>query len=130
MVSKNQEVSIRVGGVEVLGLITYRSEADITIKINSPYQGLTGGLHIPYFSRPFNSFLSSYGDSTAKHLLQNLYELGHFLKENRDFLRLQSAVCFDGKDYSDHQCQNEFFDKCFPFGIPIGTRNEVLEILR
>ncbi len=128
--SNKEEVTINVGGIEVSGQITHRSEADISIRIDSPYQGLTRGLHIPYFSRPYNSFLTSYGESTARHLLKELYELSLYLHENRDFIILQSAVYFSGSNYSDQECQNIFFDNCFPFIVPVGTRDEVMEILR
>ena len=128
--SNEQTVTITADGITVKGQIIHRSDADINIRIISPYQGLSRGLHIPYFSRPTNSFLTSYGESTAEYLLKELYKLGRFLQENRDYLRLQSAVYFAGSDYSDRECQNLFFEKCFPFIVVIDSRDEVMKILK
>ena len=128
--SKTQEFSIRVDGVEVSGEITYRSEADIAVRITKPYRGLSNGCHIPYFSRPINSFLTDYGDSMAENLLKYLYELGWYMEQNRKFIQLQFKFHFHDENYADWDLQNRFFDSTFPFVVPIDTRDEVLEILR
>ena len=128
--SKDQKVSIRVDIVDVLGEITFRSEADIVIKIIEPYQGLANGCHIPYFSRPIHSFLTDYGDKMAENLLKYLYELSWFLEKNRKFIKLQLSLHFHNGDYSDWECQNRFFDSTFPFIVPIDTRGEVIKLLK
>ena len=117
-------------GEEVNGTITFRSELDICVKITSPYKGLSRCKHIPYFSRPHNSFMTDYGKSTAKSILSHLYELGRYLEDNREFLALQRALHFYNSDYSDPDCQKRFFDSSFPFLIPNGTRDDVMECLR
>jgi hypothetical protein len=127
--SKKQEVSIKVDGVEVIGEITYRSDADIAIRITMPYRGLTNGSHIPYFSRPIHSFLTGYGDKMAENLLKYLYELGLYMEENRKFIKLQLALHFADENYSDLECQNRFFNSTFPFIVPIDTRDDVLRQL-
>ena len=129
IMSLNQEVSINLDGVKVLGEITYRSEADISIRITKPYMGLSNGCHIPYFSRPIHSFLTDYGDKMAENLLKYLYELNWFMEKNRKFIKLQLSLHFHNGDYSDWECQNRFFDSTFPFIVPIDTRDEVLRIL-
>jgi hypothetical protein len=128
--SKNQEVSIKADGVEVIGEITYRSEVDIAIRITKPYQGLSNGCHIPYFSRPIHSFLTDYGDKMAENLLKYLYELGWYMGENNKFIKLQLSLHFHDGDYSDWECQNRFFDSTFPFIVPIDTRTDVLRSLQ
>ena len=128
--SKNQEITIVAEGKTVKGDITFRNESDISVKITSPYSGLTGGLHIPYFSRPYNSFMTEYGDKTAENLLKGLWELGSYMEENQKFLKLQLALHFYQGDYSDRECQTRFFDSSFPFLIPNCTREDVLECLK
>ncbi len=128
--SKNQEITIVAEGKTIKGEIIFRNESDISVKITSPYSGLTGGLHIPYFSRPYHSFMTEYGDRTAENLLKGLWELGSYMAEHRKFLKLQLAVHFYHGDYADRACQTRFFDSSFPFLIPYGTREEVLECLK
>ena len=128
--SKGQELSIKVDGVEARGSIFHRSEADIGIRILSPYQGFSTGLHIPYFSRPYHSFLTEYGDRTAENLLKYLFELSLYMKENRKFIDLQFALHLQGDDYLSSESQDRFFGSTFPFMVPIGSRDEVLEVLR
>ena len=128
--SKKQEVSIKVDGIEVVGEIFYRSEADIALRITKPYQALTNGCHIPYFSRPIHSFLDDYGDKMAENLLKYLYELGKYMEENCKFITLQLALHFHDEDYSDWDCRNRFFGSTFPFVVPIDTRDDVLEVLK
>jgi hypothetical protein len=128
--AKKQEVSIKVDGVEVIGEITYRSEADLAIRITKPYQMLTNGCHIPYFSRPIHSFLTGYGDKMAENLLKYLYELGLYMGKNSKFIKLQLSLHFHDGDYSDQDCQNRFFGSTFPFIVPIDTRDDVLRSLK
>jgi len=128
--SKNQEISIVAEGKTIKGEITFRNESDISVKIISPYSGLTGGLHIPYFSRPCHSFMMEYGDRTGENLLRGLWELGSYMEEHQKFLKLQLAFHFHQGDYSDRECQTRFFDSSFPFLVPNGTREDVLECLK
>ena len=128
--SNKHEFSIKVDGVDVIGEITCRSEADIAIKITKPYQGFTNGCHIPYFSRPRHSFLTDYGDKMAENLLKYLYELSRYLEKNRKFIKLQLSLHFHNGDYSDWECQNRFFDSTFPFIVPIDTREQVIQIMQ
>jgi hypothetical protein len=128
--SKKQEVSIKVDGVEVIGEITYRSEADIAIRITKPYQGLTNGCHIPYFSRPIHSFLTDYGDKMSENLLKYLYELGWYMGENRKFIEIQFSLHLHGDEYLSGNSQDRFFGSTFPFVVPIDTRDDVLEVLK
>ncbi len=128
--SKYQGITIVAEGKTVNGEITFRTESDISVKITSPYSGLIGGLHIPYFSRPYHSFMTAYGDKTAENLLKGLWELGSYMEENRKFLKLQLAFHFNQGDYSDRQCQTRFFDSSFPFLVPFGTRENILECLK
>jgi len=126
----SQAISINVNGNEVTGEIVFRSEGDIGVKIISPYHDLSSGLHIPYFSRPYNSFLTDYGDYTAQNLLKYLYELGLYLEENSKFIKMQRALHFHDGDYSNMEHEDRFFGSTFPFIVPIGTRDEVMAILR
>ena len=128
--SKNQEITIVAEGKTVIGEITFRNESDVSVKITSPFSGLTGGLHIPYFSRPYHSFMTAYGDKTAENLLKGLWELGSYMEANRKFLKLQLAFHFHQGDYSDRECQTRFFDSSFPFLVPYGTRENILECLK
>ena len=125
----NQKFQITVDGVEVKGEISHRTEADLIIQINDPYLNLSNGCHIPYFSRPINSFLTDYGMKTAENLLKYLYELGQYMVMNKKFIKLQFVLHFSDGDLSDHECQNRFFNSTFPFVVPIDTRNDVLRRL-
>jgi hypothetical protein len=128
--SNRQEVSIEIDNVQVIGEITHRSEADIAVKIISPYTELSNGLHIPYFSRPYHSFLTEYGDKMAENLLQYLYELGLYMDENRNFIRMQFSFHFRDENYSKWECQERFINSTFPFVVPIDTRDDVLRRLQ
>ncbi len=125
----SQPISIEIKGVEVAGEITYRTEGDIVVKILSPYHDLSSSLHIPYFSRPYHSFLTDYGDLTAQNLLKYLYELGLYLEENVKFVKMQLCLHFHDEDYSSMERQERFFGSTFPFLVPVGTRNDVLRML-
>ena len=128
---KLQAIAIRLdSGIKIQGEITHRSESDITVKIISPYEGLSGSLHIPYFSRPLNSFETDYGDITAEQLLDKLYDLGRYMDKNSNFLQLQIALHFYDGDWSSEDHQKRFFDSSFPFLLPLGTTRDVLNILR
>ena len=126
----SQEFEIKVDGTKVLGEITYRSEADIVIRITEPFAGLTHGSHIPYFSRPVNSFLTEYGDKMAENLLKYLYELGFYIKENGSFIRVQLAIHFPNEDYSGLRTRDRFFGSTFPFVVPMDLREEIFEIIQ
>jgi hypothetical protein len=128
---KLQPIAIRhESGIKIQGEITHLSESDITVKILSPYKDLSGSLHIPYFSRPLNSFETEYGDITAEQLLDKLYDLGRYMDENNNFLQLQIALHFYDGDWSSEDHQKRFFDSSFPFLVPLGTTMDVLNILR
>ena len=128
--SNRQGITINVNNVRVIGEITHRSEADIVVKIISPYQQLSNGLHIPYFSRPYHSFLAEYGDRTAENLLKYLFELGLYLGEEIGFISNQMCLHFHDGDYSNSASQDRFFGSTFPFAVPVGTREEVLRQLK
>ena len=128
--SKNQEVTIEVGGVAVRGEITHRSEADIVIKIRDPFHGLSHGSHIPYFSRPIHSFMTEYGMSMAENLLTYLYELGLYIKKHSTFIRLQLAIHFPNEDSSGLRTRDRFFGSTFPFVVPMDLREEIFEIIQ
>lgn len=122
-----QETSIQIeNGIEVKGVITNRSEADINVEIVSPYRSFTAGLHISYFSRPYHSFLTDYGDRTAENLLKYLYELCEYLEKNKKFIKMQHAFHFRDGDYSDRESKDRFFNSTFPFVVPLDTRDDVL----
>ena len=125
-----QEFAIKVDGTKILGEVTYRSEADIVIRITEPFQGLTHGSHIPYFSRPVNSFLTEYGDKMAENLLKYLYELGFYIRENGAFIRVQLAIHFPIEDYSCLRTRDRFFGSTFPFVVPMDIREEIFEIIQ
>lgn len=94
-----EKISIMSGEVTVEGRITYRSGGDICVEITKPYQGLSTGLHIPYFGRPFHSFDGEYGDECAKELLTELYEIALHVESNMDSLRIALREAQEGKAY-------------------------------
>ena len=127
---KNKKIfQIEVDGIEVKGEIIHRTDAELIIQISAPYTNLSSGCHIPYFSRPINSFLTSYGIAMAENLLKYLFELGWYIEKNSMFIKLQFALHFRDGDYSNQECINRFFDSTFPFVVPIDTRNDVLRRL-
>ena len=127
--NKQHKIQIKINGVNVKGVILHRSEADIFIEITEPYTNMGSGCHIPYFSRPINSFLTEYGDKMAENLLKYLYELGWYMETNRKFIKLQFALHFLDEDYSDQKCRDRFFNSTFPFIVPIDTRDDVVRSL-
>ncbi|MBT4713753.1 MAG: hypothetical protein HOB84_03165 [Candidatus Marinimicrobia bacterium] len=127
--SCNQKISETIDGILVTGIITFRSESDISVRIMSPFIGLTGQQHIPYFSRPFNSYLTVYGDTVAVHLLKQLSDLGSYIDKNKAFLKLQLSLHFYGCEYSNEDCQKRFFDSSFPFLVPYSLKGQVMGLL-
>jgi hypothetical protein len=127
--SCNQKISETIDGILVTGIISFRSESDISVRIMSPFIGLTGQQHIPYFSRPFNSYLTEYGDTVAVHLLKQLSDLGSYIDKNKAFLKLQLSLHFYGCEYSNEDCQKRFFDSSFPFLVPYSLKGQVMELL-
>lgn len=92
-----QEISTTVDGVQVRGVITHRSGSDIDVRITSPYQNISRGLHIPYFARKVHSFIGSRGDEAAVHLLRGIYEIAGFIAVNHpglsdEFARLNADI--------------------------------------
>lgn len=75
---------------EIEGAITHRSGSDLSVEINKPYQNLYTSSHIPTFARPYRSFDGEYGDSRARELLSELYNLGSYIDEN--FTELQQSL--------------------------------------
>jgi len=128
--SSNQEISTTIDGLIVKGIITFRSESDISVKIISPFSGLTGRQHIPYFSRPYNSYLTDYGDTVAMNLLKQLSDLGAYINENQAFLKLQLSLHFYDCEYSNEESQKRFFDSSFPFLVPYSLKDQVVEIVK
>lgn len=88
-------ISINVDGVEVEGAILFRTPCDIVVEILSPYQGLKGKSHIPYFMT-MDNFMGPFGDERAQTLLEDLYLCGRFLYPNLESLR---------KKWAEHQEQ-------------------------
>ena len=127
--SCNQKISETIDGILVTGIISFRSESDISVRIMSPFIGLTGQQHIPYFSRPFNSYLTVYGDTVAVHLLKQLSDLGSYIDKNKAFLKLQLSLHFYGCEYSNEDCQKRFFDSSFPFLVPYSLKGQVMGLL-
>lgn len=126
----DQKITITTAtNVKVAGSIIHVSEADISVLIRSPYMHLHAGLHIPYFSRPVNSFFTVYGKRTAENLLSYLYDLGHYLEEHEKFIKLQFALHFQEGDYGDDACRQRFFGSTFPFMVPLNTREDVMRRL-
>jgi len=84
-----ERISIDVAGIRVEGEIVFRSRSDIDVRIVSPYRGITAGLHMAYFfmGDPANDYRGPRGDQTAAELLEELYELGKFIAENKQDLR-------------------------------------------
>ncbi len=79
---KGNIVKIDIDGISIEGEITHRSGGDICVKITQPFVGLDTGRHIPYFSRPGNSYLGEYGDETAEQLLLSLFRLSNYTDAN------------------------------------------------
>jgi hypothetical protein len=84
------KILINVEGVEVEGAILHRTSRDIVVGITSPYQGLQGSSHIPYFMTTA-SFSGPFGDMRAQTLLADLYLCGRFLVQNLESLRKRWA---------------------------------------
>ena len=119
--------SMSTDNKEILGKVTHRCASDIAIEIISPYQNLTGKLHIPYFSRPYNSFDGEYGDETARRLLNNIYEIGLHLEKNIATLK-HGLIERNIQDVNSEHC-HAFFDDKFPMTIPCDTIEEIIDIL-
>ena len=74
--------------------------------------------------------MTEYGDRTAENLLKDLWELGSYIEENQKYLKLQLAFHFHQGDYSGRESQTRLLDSLFPFLLPHGTRENILECLK
>ena len=83
--NNDKPIKILIGNIDVEGKTTHRSNRDMGIKIIRPFQNISTGLHIPYFSD--KSFNGDYGDERAKDLLKKLYIIGDYLDTNIDNLK-------------------------------------------
>jgi len=78
--SQHEEaIETTVEGRLVRGVIFHRTGSDILVRISSPYCGITGGLHIPYFGRQRFSYIGQHGDETALYLLGNVFLLALYI---------------------------------------------------
>ena len=98
------KILINVEGVDVEGIILCRTARDIAVEITSPYQGLQGKSHIPYFMTTA-TFSGPFGDERAQTLLADLYLCGRFLFPNLESLRkkwadLQEQPCVCAESYT------------------------------
>ena len=176
-----ETVSIEVDGIRIEGAILHRSRADIVVRIVSPYQGVTTGLHIPYFALadPARDYRGPHGNRTAARLLDDLYRLCTHIEKNKERLKTRVAQMdiaianldrerflaedafrgirrdlrtqlrrgqIDNKVYQQrhveakkrtrerhretHRLEQDFFEANFPMVVPVGTRDEVLALLR
>jgi len=71
-----------IDGSEVEGIITDRSSRYIGIRIEKPYQNISGGCSIPYFMISLGSFDGDDGDYEAKRILEELFSTGKYMDEN------------------------------------------------
>jgi len=81
-----------IDGVAVEYKILHRVSNDFEIEITKPFQHITGGLHIPYFSRAYHSVEGKHGDEQIVHVLNNVYGLGSYLAENITHLKEQVGL--------------------------------------
>ena len=172
-------VKTTIDGVEVECEILHRSAGDFGIEIIKPFQNITCGLHIPYFSRSRCSFIGESGDMRIVETLHNIYGFGQYIKENMTHLREKvreldiiietlSATKITEKEFKEVRIKlrrllrngeisnryyqkvlrwwqvemnslwleidlyhiDPFFEENFPEIVPIGTREEILDILR
>ena len=177
----SESISMVVDGMNVEGEIVHRSGSDLEVRITSPYQGISRGMHIPYFARadPARDYRGPHGDGTALGLLKSLFLLGKFLEEDMCILKtrlveMDAAIAsldqerfsresvfrevrrdlrarllsgsLDNKVYQQLLVQakkkvethrdeiwrlgGDFFEWNFPMIVPVGTRDDVLAILR
>jgi hypothetical protein len=87
----NKIIKTIIDGIEVEGEVLHRDSGDFTVVITKPFQNIKGGLHIPYFSRPYHSFDGAYGDNSLLDALSGIYEIGTYLFENINSLK--GKVC-------------------------------------
>jgi len=174
--NNDKTVKTVIDGTEVEGIITHRSSRYIGIRIEKPYQNISGGCSIPYFMISLGSFDGDDGDREAKRILEELFSMGKYLDKNLGNLkekltcvkdRINSLAAqmmdldkfheekrqlkirfkkgdIDNKEYgqklralkkelaqfeaASRTCMNPFFEQ-FPVVVPVGTREEVLDII-
>ena len=69
------EIELKVNGILVVGKICHRTSRDIVVEITEPFQGISKGLHIPYFGAKYRSYDGTHGSETAKNLLKQIYTI-------------------------------------------------------
>lgn len=84
-------ISTIVDGVELRGEITALYPNDITVTISAPVQGLSSGVHIPWFAMGARAVgtgggsrttgITPYGRETAEWLLKRCYEYSNGTRE-------------------------------------------------
>ena len=105
-----------IDGTEVEGIITDRSSRYIGIRIEKPYQNISGGCSIPYLLISLGSFDGDDGDREAKRILEELFSTGKYLDENlgnlkekltcvKDRISGLAAQMMDGDRYHEEKRQ-------------------------
>ena len=119
-------VKLMIDNLEVEGTVTHLSASDFDVQIIKPFKNISGGSHIPYFARPHYSFEGEYGKKRILETLRDLYVLGKYLSEEMASLKKK----LDSLEDESHLQMNSFFDDNFPLVVPVGTREEVVDILK
>ena len=87
-----QNKTTTIDGVEVEYTILHRTSNDFELEITSPFQNITGGLHIMNLARRHCSFDGEYGDERILQVINNVYGLGRFIAENITYLKEQAVL--------------------------------------
>ena len=78
-------ISTQVGNETISGKITYYSPRDLHVEILSPYQNVSAGTHVPYFSSALIE--ENQVERMAKNFLISIYEKCEFARINKQMLQ-------------------------------------------
>lgn len=142
----NDIVKMSIDGVEVEGLISFRTDYCFNVQITKPFQNISGGCDISYFARGHRTYKGEYGKQRILEELKELYILGKFLFKNKKKLQEKtgqlninisqlSAGMIDDKQYKIHRIalrkrlrSGEIYNKKYQkLLIPIRKESEQLE---
>jgi len=83
------KIKTKIDDILIEGEITYLNSSDVSVKITSPFTGVSKGTHIPYFARgtglfKVNGSITSKGMDRALRLLKECYEDGSTYQQNAE----------------------------------------------
>jgi len=127
------ELTTQVDGVTVIGCILKYSSSDILVEITHPYRDLTDERRVPATAGGRQSPSENSKEEVALRLLEEIYQVRHFLEVESEHLIAAFAKLKANPDFPTHDGRGQFLAKRRALGEQLSafaiTENEHQEKL-